>query len=487
LSCWYQWFWKITTIRIVAEIFFFIDRSLVSTSEKSTKINADFEIEYLIPTAPTKRERNSPNYNNSLNNLRFGTSNKHIKITYSKKKSIPEVYFLENEKEHKITNLNDIEEILPTYVIGYSSGENETLSIPFTSMYSTYAKKIADMAFQKISNDKIEFPRLVWTDYSMNIAILISNYLMRSEKEMEIFKNEIKLLMPKSFRIIIQLAHQAAPQGRIRITEELEKNIESLKACATCYKYEDYEKRYILDFYFDDETKSAFKDHFDNSAFKLYTVFYNLASLNNLILPKKYREDSKKLREEKRIVTKTPTIPEDDKVFRFDDVKLKVNSADGPINYIGLSDGEHQFIHVWGTIMMLDDDGVLYLLDEPETHYNPKWRTSFISNLYKIASHRDQEFLITSHSPFIISDIKKENVLIFIRDGNKVKIENPKEETFGASYDSLLKLAFDVFPPVSDKSLDEIRVLRKSTDIEELLIKYLITVIQLKNSLFTKE
>ena len=76
--------------------------------------------------------------------------------------------------EKRITNIEEIKSNLPKKIIGYSSGENETLSIPFISMYSKYAEGIADRALNRNNRngDVEEFPRLVWTDYHMNIAIL---------------------------------------------------------------------------------------------------------------------------------------------------------------------------------------------------------------------------------------------------------------------------------------------------------------------------
>ncbi|MGD1844392.1 MAG: hypothetical protein ACFB10_03250 [Salibacteraceae bacterium] len=40
-----------------------------------------------------------------------------------------------------------------------------------------------------------------------------------------------------------------------------------------------------------------------------------------------------------------------------------------------MSDGEHQFNQIIGTMMLLETPGCLLLLDEPDTHFNPKWRS----------------------------------------------------------------------------------------------------------------
>ncbi|MGY0039660.1 AAA family ATPase [Pedobacter sp. NJ-S-72] len=81
-----------------------------------------------------------------------------------------------------------------------------------------------------------------------------------------------------------------------------------------------------------------------------------------------------------------------------------------------LSDGEHQFLHAMGICLLFRNSNSLFLMDEPETHFNPDWRSKFISTLKDCLDQKNQtylsELLITSHSPFIVSDCFQENVLI---------------------------------------------------------------------------
>ena len=53
------------------------------------------------------------------------------------------------------------------------------------------------------------------------------------------------------------------------------------------------------------------------------------------------------------------------------------------------------------------------------------------------------EILISSHSPFIVSDTKRNNVLIFEKDNNEiVNCKRPDFNTFGASVN---KITMEVF------------------------------------------
>ena len=117
---------------------------------------------------------------------------------------------------------------------------------------------------------------------------------------------------------------------------------------------------------------------------------------------------------------------------------------------------------------MIHQDNCLFLLDEPETHFNPKWRREFISTIKEVTQGRKQDGIITSHSPFIVSDCKSENVFILEREENKITVQNPPRETYGTSFDNILDMAFDIKIPISEGSLNEIEELEKETNFKKI-------------------
>ena len=110
------------------------------------------------------------------------------------------------------------------------------------------------------------------------------------------------------------------------------------------------------------------------------------------------------------------------------------------------SDGEHQFLHSLGLCLIYKNTNSLFLLDEPETHFNPDWRSKFISTLHDCFNKGEnsvrREILITTHSPFLISDSKSEYVLEFEKDNGIVKVDRPKYNTLGASVDQISMMTF---------------------------------------------
>lgn len=438
---------KSQVLQVIAEIFYYLDRHFCKFHPSKVNTNLIFVIEYLI---------------------QHNSQTKHVRIERIAPKQNIKISILENGQEISVSDSGDIEELLPQKIIGYSSGGNETLSVPFLNTYQEYAEYVAKLALnENIGYQSVPDTRLVLMDYNSNIAILVANFLFRDAKELSIFSNTIKLKSLHSFRIIVQLGHKAAPQKGVKLTDELRSFIVKFKKCSTCYNYEELSATWLFDFYINEETKKAFQYHF-SKAFELYSAFYKLELLNNLIIEKKHLSKIHKLRKEQGMVVTPLIVPEEDKVFRFQGVRLNHKDSRTPVEYIALSDGEHQFIHIYGTVMMVEYDNVLFLLDEPESHFNPKWRIEFITNLSKTAAGHRQEFLISSHSPYIISDCPKENVFIFEKKTKKVTAKNPEIETYGAAFDELLKNAFAIEPPVSKKSLEEVRKLQKTDDLKKL-------------------
>lgn len=384
-----------------------------------------------------------------------------ITIQTDEKKKI-DVYQKLNGK-FKLFEGNPLE-LLPSRIIGYTSGQNETLSLRYLDIYSDYAEQVRNAALnEKSKNTIIPTPLFSWVDYESNIAVLIANFMLREKGELQFFESQIKLKSVESFRIVIQLNDKK----EIKLTDELKGYIDNLKKTSTTYLYTKSIETYVFDFYSDDELKKAF-DHFFDNASKLFLAFYKLGLLNELIIQKKVRQEIKRQRNDHKTVVKPPIVPDSDKVFRFDKVKINVAELLHEIDYVGLSDGEHQFVHILGTILMFDEDNSLFLLDEPESHFNPLWRIEFLKTLHRITKDRFQDFLITTHAPYLLSDTPRDDIYIFKREGNKVSFQEPSKATFGASFDELLEIAFGLKPPISSISSGRIDELVKSNSEDEI-------------------
>lgn len=123
-----------------------------------------------------------------------------------------------------------------------------------------------------------------------------------------------------------------------------------------------------------------------------------------------------------------------------------------------LSDGELQLLLTLGAVRLLGNDETLFLYDEPETHLNPSWRTRFHLDFQKAnrASGAAQAF-VSTHSPFLVSSLRREAVFRFGKVDGATTMSSPNGETFGASFDVLIKKHFDLSATISDTAIQEIR------------------------------
>ncbi|MFY4803734.1 AAA family ATPase [Aliarcobacter butzleri] len=112
------------------------------------------------------------------------------------------------------------------------------------------------------------------------------------------------------------------------------------------------------------------------------------------------------------------------------------------------------------TLMKPSNKSLVILLDEPETYLHPNLQKQLINDLYTIFKNIDFEihFIITTHSPFLLSDLGKNNIVFLDRykkddlevTNNIQKIGNCKnisnnieiQNTFGANIHTLLSHSF---------------------------------------------
>lgn len=395
---------------------------------------------------------------------------------------------------------------LPDLVVAYSSGENETLSLPFVKMklfqYDEYIKDfIKENIYDKPKSS------LLYIDYEMSQAVLLTILLFfdfeKDGKKSVLFPlyEELGIMGIQQFTINLNDHWQKIitnynnsvevetvsdeqynneeekKQYKGRILEHISEQIKKIEDCATCtYKKDNFTS---LDFWVNDCTKNLIRDKFNNNPYDFFSVFQMLQALNERVEKnyekvevynsKGYYTDYKKEEYHWFFNFTNYFIKQKDKKSK------KVNS----LLLKQLSDGEQQFLHTLGICLMLKNKRTLLLLDEPETHFNPDWRSKFINILRKTLEAGGEDFLskdiiITSHSPFIISDCLPDKVIIFEKGKSPI---NAPFNTFGTSIDIITEVIFKNSQTIGDYSRSKLQ------DVEFDKIKSAIDVENAKNSI----
>ncbi|MGB5084315.1 MAG: hypothetical protein WBO09_06825 [Methylocystis silviterrae] len=253
-------------------------------------------------------------------------------------------------------------QFLPTLIIGYTSGDNETLSLPFLASRSGYARDVAEAA-REVDAKTVPDNRLMLIDYGTNLEVLFSNLMLGSEHVRAELLRHARLGDLASCRCIVRLAHSAVPKipkkkrvsarKGIQLTDELETVIANLQRTATCWHVDEKTETYTFDFLITEATRQAFA-HFWSDAFSLYRSLHKLALLNDLAIPRPARKRFDKAVKERRFASRLPEPQQEDMVFSFEEVRFWPDGRrSDPVDYVSLSDGEHQQALILGTYAMI--------------------------------------------------------------------------------------------------------------------------------------
>jgi hypothetical protein len=98
-------------------------------------------------------------------------------------------------------------------------------------------------------------------------------------------------------------------------------------------------------------------------------------------------------------------------------IRVRLKSRDGTVTFRELSEGEQQFLTVLGLLRFTAEDDSLFLLDEPDTHLNPRWSVDYLRHLKACAStsaavESNSHIVLTTHNPMAIAELSKEQVQI---------------------------------------------------------------------------
>lgn len=387
----------------------------------------------------------------------------------------------------------DGKNFLPELVVGYSSGENEILSIPFLKSRLIRLDEHTQLASQGGTWQESSHS-LAYIDAEMSQAVLLACLLFEEEETLEPLHKELGIRQLRSFRLHLnnhRLEKAWEGDQRARLTypvfDYIKPTLDKLKVISTSF-YEGKrseeeghvkgESYLLLDFYADDTMKKAFRKVFNNSALACFRFFQHLYELNNHFVEQETKEE---VYESKGKYThgKLQLPGPDQKVFYFLDFYIDKRVKENPVKYKDLllrdfSDGEHQFLHTMGICLLLKDRRTLMLLDEPETHFNPDWRSKFIrvlSDSIKAGGGNNllKDVVLTSHSPFIISDCYPDKVVVFQKGKPAKNAREINFRTYGTSIDIIMENIFHKHNTIGEMAGQEISKLQKDVAKKEKL------------------
>lgn len=452
----------------------FLPEILQSKSQDFSPIA--FELDYLIRVPSEYRSPDSPEW---------------AKVSVWKNAGESVRFLWENQGDFD-TDVYEVFEgghadiLLPQYVLGYSSGENEILSLPFFKMRFVQFDEYWNALAKQLPYPGHPEARLAYLDNGFSQAILLCNLLFQDDATLQPFREDVGIEELKEFRIILRRSIPLTRQQvvaftsgeyvlpsegqdgrfadndaiyldpetgdyRLNLLQGLEGDertsiIEKLRRCTTLHFHDEASDTLVFDYWVNEKTKEAFRANFDDSAIALFQALQVLLALNLYSVSEALKSDL--YTSTSHYVSETvPTLASDERIMRFKHFYFRKQGVEKPMLLKELSDGEHQLLHSLGLCLLFRDTNSLFLLDEPETHFNPDWRANFISRLRQCLpgdGEFAQEMLITTHTPFLISDSKPDKVLVFAKDkiSGAVGISHPNYNTLGASINKITMNTF---------------------------------------------
>ncbi len=452
---------KSNVLEAISECFYYLEAYSEERSKetlKKYKTTFGFDIEFELNPA----YQDLPLSFMSFKNFTWsGIGN--LKVRYLKKeKEFPVMILPDNPDYIELKERENF--ILPNRIIGYSSGMNELISNPFAKIDFFYLEKLREQSQDK-DTYRPQLNRMFLMDYEANKIISVCTQIYKKDNNIHILNKEINVNDIDSFSIYLRTKRPNFVQ--FKFPSAIIEIIEKLKSCATTIENFDA-FRCKLGFKIDSNTREAFFDNW-KTAYDLFRDLYQLRLMNLFLMPDTQIRKARDVENGKNLSAWLNTTTPVHRIFFIDEICFK-GIADEKIPYKHLSDGEHQLIHALSGLMLLEWRNSIFILDEPDTHFNPEWRSRFIYLLNKVLKDNLEEQLIfiTSHSPFVISDCKSENVFFFKKDEYVKTAKDIDFNTYGASIDNILLNFFGSKNLISKYSLDDLKKVIAEGTVDEL-------------------
>ncbi len=374
---------------------------LESFNEKSS----DFRIEYTINTHKVhiKFEGNDLNIRNLTRSER---------IAFTKFKELGETVF-------------------PSHIIGYYSGKNDRFKKVFerhTEKAQDNIREISNANFRKNqqenqarksgaiipNNEKVKIPdeenlrSLLYADYDLSQLLLLTLFAFRNQK------GSIKSLFDEYLKINGFIRFSITLKSPSFNKEEDKDSFwgvagASLRFASFLYRISldslDLPIEQVKGMYIESSVKEAVTYLIDADKF----VEEVLAEFDN---------------DEAEIFRHLESLILSDLLY---EVIIDVKRGEEEISFSNLSEGEQQLISTIGLMMITGRKNSLYLLDEPDTHLNPKWQRDYIKIIKSLVQKEDNShILMATHSPFISQAVESDLILFKKVEGVTVveKIHN---------------------------------------------------------------
>ncbi|NRD55708.1 AAA family ATPase [Corallococcus exiguus] len=121
------------------------------------------------------------------------------------------------------------------------------------------------------------------------------------------------------------------------------------------------------------------------------------------------------------------------------DVRIWIKRGSDTVPFAELSEGEKQLLTVVGLLRFTRTEESLFLLDEPDTHLNPRWKLRYLEVLSnEVGSLENSQMIISTHDPLTIAGLESNQVQIFEREEGRIHTRQPDVDPRGLGVSGVL-------------------------------------------------
>ena len=175
-----------------------------------------------------------------------------------------------------------------------------------------------------------------------------------------------------------------------------------------------------------------------------------------------------------------------DKIFHGFDLQIKFKGLDrnrevifkndlsDNIKIEELSAGEQELITKTLSLYLADIKNNIILIDEPEGSLHPKWQSRITDIYQEFANKNNNQIIFATHSPHIISSLKKEQIRVLIKDNKTIKVIDNFYGSYGWKIDKILLEIFrlnSLRTPIIENKLNEINKMLRNNEHNSKIFK----------------
>ncbi|MEG4587928.1 AAA family ATPase [Microcoleus sp. MOSTC5] len=336
------------------------------------------------------------------------------------------------------------DQYLPKYIFGYYSGESDRMEKVFRKYLAGYDKDLRD------GKDR-EFKRLFYALPVHSQFVLLAFIHQQDSVVREFLDNQLGLDPDNGIDSILFVLHQ--PPWKSKEGDPRFWNARGIVSSFLARLYDVSLAPIRI-------TRQVGVSLWNKQRLEfLYLYIKNLDSLQRLIGQKSPKEFFRDLES-----TYVSELIEEVRI------RIKLRKNDGSVTFRELSEGEQQLLTVLGLLRFTAEEESLFLLDEPDTHLNPRWSIDYLKYLEKFvgndqASRESCHVVLTTHNPLAIAELLKQQIQILKRDMDdlSISVTPPEIDPRGMGYAAIVTSDMFGLPAAIDRST--LKLLEKKREL----------------------